>query len=191
MRLTNCFCTNSICTPSRAAILTGQYSHKNGVYTLNDKHRPGAGQRRQEIAGAGLSDRDDREMASADRSQRLRLLEYPARPGTLLRSGIHREWGKEKAPGLLHRPNRRFHAGMAGAARSEQAVLPDVPPQGPASSVAARSEIPKMLADQEVPEPSQPLRHLRRQTEQRRGRQNESRRGHHGNGSKDETARGI
>src|ERR1700684_2299346 len=35
-RLTNCFCTNSICAPSRAAILTGQYSQKNGVYTLND-----------------------------------------------------------------------------------------------------------------------------------------------------------
>src|SRR5579883_176299 len=37
VRFTNCFCTNSICTPSRAAILTGQYSHVNGVYTLNDK----------------------------------------------------------------------------------------------------------------------------------------------------------
>jgi arylsulfatase A-like enzyme len=36
MRLANCFCTNSICVPSRAAILTGQYSHKNGVYTLAD-----------------------------------------------------------------------------------------------------------------------------------------------------------
>ena len=33
--LTNCFCTNSICTPSRATIITGQYSHRNGVRTLN------------------------------------------------------------------------------------------------------------------------------------------------------------
>jgi arylsulfatase A-like enzyme len=35
MRLDNCFCTNSICTPSRASILTGTYSHVNGVLTLN------------------------------------------------------------------------------------------------------------------------------------------------------------
>ena len=40
VRLTNCFCTNSICTPSRASILTGQYSNKNGVYTLNDAIDP-------------------------------------------------------------------------------------------------------------------------------------------------------
>ena len=40
VRLTNCFCTNSICTPSRAAILTGQYSNRNGVYTLNDRLDP-------------------------------------------------------------------------------------------------------------------------------------------------------
>lgn len=36
-RLNSCFATNSISTPSRAAILTGQYSQKNGVYTLSDK----------------------------------------------------------------------------------------------------------------------------------------------------------
>src|SRR5688572_7917597 len=35
-RLTNAFCTNSICTPARATLLTGQYSHVNGVRTLND-----------------------------------------------------------------------------------------------------------------------------------------------------------
>jgi arylsulfatase A-like enzyme len=31
MIFNNCFCTNSICAPSRATILTGKYSHRNGV----------------------------------------------------------------------------------------------------------------------------------------------------------------
>jgi arylsulfatase A-like enzyme len=31
MRFDNCFCTNSICAPSRAVILSGKYSHLNGV----------------------------------------------------------------------------------------------------------------------------------------------------------------
>jgi arylsulfatase A-like enzyme len=35
MRFDNCFCTNSICTPSRASILTGTYNHINGVTTLS------------------------------------------------------------------------------------------------------------------------------------------------------------
>ena len=35
MVLRNVFVTNSICTPSRAAILTGQYSHLNGVHVFN------------------------------------------------------------------------------------------------------------------------------------------------------------
>lgn len=34
MRFTNAFCTNSICSPSRATILTGTYSHVNGMYRL-------------------------------------------------------------------------------------------------------------------------------------------------------------
>ena len=39
VRLNRCYCTNSICAPSRATILTGLYSHAagNGVLTLNDK----------------------------------------------------------------------------------------------------------------------------------------------------------
>jgi N-acetylglucosamine-6-sulfatase len=33
----NAFCTNSICSPSRACVLTGQYNHVNGVYDLRGK----------------------------------------------------------------------------------------------------------------------------------------------------------
>jgi arylsulfatase A-like enzyme len=35
MRFDAAFCTNSICSPSRAAILTGTYNHVNGVTTLD------------------------------------------------------------------------------------------------------------------------------------------------------------
>ena len=34
MLFENAFCTNSICSPSRACVLTGQYNHTNGVYDL-------------------------------------------------------------------------------------------------------------------------------------------------------------
>ncbi len=37
VRLNHCYCTNSICTPSRASILTGQHGHVNGVRTLGDR----------------------------------------------------------------------------------------------------------------------------------------------------------
>lgn len=34
VRFDNCFATNALCSPSRASILTGTYSHVNGVSTL-------------------------------------------------------------------------------------------------------------------------------------------------------------
>lgn len=37
MVLENTFCNNSVCSPSRASILTGQYSHINGVRSLGGK----------------------------------------------------------------------------------------------------------------------------------------------------------
>jgi len=39
-RLNNFFSTNSICTPARATIMTGQYGHVNGVRTLSDHWNP-------------------------------------------------------------------------------------------------------------------------------------------------------
>ncbi len=35
VRLNHCYATNSICTPSRATIITGKYSHINGVPVFN------------------------------------------------------------------------------------------------------------------------------------------------------------
>ena len=42
MIFTNCFVTNSICTPSRSSIFAGTYAHKNGVYkfTALDQSQP-------------------------------------------------------------------------------------------------------------------------------------------------------
>jgi arylsulfatase A-like enzyme len=37
MRFTNSFCTNSLCAPCRAVILTGKYSHINGIKGNRDK----------------------------------------------------------------------------------------------------------------------------------------------------------
>jgi len=53
LRLTNCFCTNSICVPSRASILTGQYSHKNGVKTLKGSLDPSADNVAKHLQQAG------------------------------------------------------------------------------------------------------------------------------------------
>jgi len=38
--LENVFCSNAICTPSRATILTSQYGHKNGVFDLSGSVKP-------------------------------------------------------------------------------------------------------------------------------------------------------
>jgi len=51
--LENCFCTNSICTPSRATIITGQYSHTNGVTTLNGSIEPERQTLAHEMKAAG------------------------------------------------------------------------------------------------------------------------------------------
>jgi len=52
-RLTNCFCTNSICVPSRASILTGQYSHRNGVKTLREALDPAVDNMAKRLQQAG------------------------------------------------------------------------------------------------------------------------------------------
>ena len=53
MRFDSFTCANSICSPSRATILTGQYSHKNGVRGLNGSINEGSPQYPVELQKAG------------------------------------------------------------------------------------------------------------------------------------------
>ena len=52
-RLINSFCVNSICVPSRASVLTGQYSHLNGVKTLRDSIDPKQDNVAKQLRAAG------------------------------------------------------------------------------------------------------------------------------------------
>ena len=49
----NVFCTNSICAPSRAAILSGTYNHVNGVRTLHDRFDGAQDHVAKQLQGAG------------------------------------------------------------------------------------------------------------------------------------------
>nr|WP_236649172.1 sulfatase [Rhodopirellula sp. SM50] len=51
--LSNAFCTNSICSPSRACVLTGQYNHVNGSFDLSGSVEPGKQMLAIEMSKAG------------------------------------------------------------------------------------------------------------------------------------------
>ena len=53
IRFDNFTCNNSICSPSRATILTGQYSHTNGVFGLNGSINQDSPQYPEELQKAG------------------------------------------------------------------------------------------------------------------------------------------
>ena len=53
MRFTNVCCNNSICSPSRAAIITGQYSHVSGALNLNCSLREDAPSYNRQLQAGG------------------------------------------------------------------------------------------------------------------------------------------
>ena len=106
MRLDACFCVNSICTPSRACILTGKYSHKNGVPVFNrfDGSQPTLA---KYLQAAGYHTGHDRQVAPRQRADRLRRVVGPAGPGRLSQPGLHRGRRPPEDPGLRYRHHHR------------------------------------------------------------------------------------
>ena len=154
MRIDRVFATNSICTPSRATILTGKYSHVNGVPVFNrfDGSQPTVPKMLQQ---AGLLHGDDRQVAPGQRPDRFRLLEHPARPGRLQRPDLLR-------PGRVARSYKgyatdiidRHHHRLPEEPAEGQAVLPHVAPQGAAPGVDPRREAPEACSrTSQIPEP--------------------------------------
>jgi hypothetical protein len=137
LRLDNAFVTNSICTPSRAAILTGQYAHLNGVPVFNrfDSARDTVA----EAAAAGwVLHGHGGEVAPRQRSRRLRPLGDLPGQGAYFDPILYTATGEKTytgryATGRRHGHRHRLPEDAAGG----QAVLPHAPPQGPASALGA------------------------------------------------------
>ena len=74
VRFDRCYVTNSLCGPSRACILTGKYSHKNGFFDNQQHVRRQPGDVSEVAAVGRLSDGDRRQVAPGERADGLRLL---------------------------------------------------------------------------------------------------------------------
>jgi hypothetical protein len=160
MLFRNTFVTNSICTPSRATILTGTYSHKNGVPVFNrfDSSQTTVATldaRRRVLHG------DGRQVAPRQRPGRLRLLGDPARPGGLRRPDPLHRHRREDLPRLRHRRDHRPRHRLHPQPPEGPAVLPDVPPQGAAPVVDARREAPADVREPRDPGAAHAPRRLR------------------------------
>ena len=145
VRFENCFVTNSLCSPSRASILTGTYSHVNGVKTLATPIDASQPTFVTPAAGGRLPDRDRRQVAHGRRRpvhdpQGFDYWDVLIEQGEYLDPRFLSEDGAAPGrAGLRHRHHHRSGARLGRAA--SRAMTPwcraDLP-QGAAPALGAR-----------------------------------------------------
>ncbi len=191
VRLSNCFCTNSICTPSRAAILTGQYSHKNGVYTLDDAIDPDSDNVAKELQKAGYQTAMIGKWHLETDPTGFDYWNILPGQGVYYDPVFLTAAGKKKYTGYCTDLIGDFSLDWLKQRDREQAVLPDVPSQGAAPPLGARAQIQGPVRRSDNPRTGQPLRSLRRPRAQRGRGHDEGGRRHAGSRPEDSIGRPI
>ena len=167
MRFDRVFCVNSICTPSRASILTGQYPQCNGVLDLDGTLPPERQYLPVEMKKAGYLTAMigkwhlEAEPATFDYYCVLPGQGKYFNPDFIVRG--KQPWPKNKIQREGHSTDviTDLDARLAGEARQDQALLPHAPLQGAARHVRVRAALQQLSGERRDSRTGQSLRSAR------------------------------